>query len=122
MDDHPKNSKQSPIYGFPLLWDWNFAFLGCSFVFLDVIPSILFLVFPLLLGALVYLWLARFHQFEGILEQVHPSSLFWALLLFITFNKVIRKEENEENLGFWVKFEDGQNVKENKREWNFGFF
>jgi hypothetical protein len=36
--------------------------------------------------------------------------------LLITFNTVIGKEENEENLGFGVKFEDGQNVKENKRE------
>jgi hypothetical protein len=34
------------------LW---FDLLGGSFVFLDMGPSILFLVFPLLLGALVYL-------------------------------------------------------------------
>jgi hypothetical protein len=42
------------------LW---FILLGGFFVFLDMGPSILFLVFPLFfLSALVYLWLAGFHQ------------------------------------------------------------
>jgi hypothetical protein len=42
-----------------LLWS---ALLGGSFVFLDVGPSILFLVFPLFLGALGILWLAGFYR------------------------------------------------------------
>jgi hypothetical protein len=41
------------------LW---FAFLGGSFVFLDMGISILFFVFPFVLGTLVILWLAGFHQ------------------------------------------------------------
>jgi hypothetical protein len=40
------------------LW---FMLLGGTFVFLGVSPSILFLVFPFW-GALIDLWLARFHQ------------------------------------------------------------
>jgi hypothetical protein len=43
---------------FPLWFD----FLGDTFVFLDVGPSISFFVFPLFFGALIYLWLAKFHQ------------------------------------------------------------
>jgi hypothetical protein len=76
---------------------------------------------PFFLGALVYLWLAGFHRFEGTLERVHSSSLFWALLLFITFNKVIGKEENEENLGFWVKFEDGQKCQRKQKRIKLSF-
>jgi hypothetical protein len=45
---------------FPL---W-FALLGGSFVFLEVGPSILFLVFLLYLGALVYFELAGFIYFS----------------------------------------------------------
>jgi hypothetical protein len=41
------------------LW---FALIGGSFVFLDVGPPILFLVFPLFLGALVFISLAGFHH------------------------------------------------------------
>jgi hypothetical protein len=43
---------------FPL---W-FTFLGGSFVFLDVGPSILFFVLPLFWGALIYLWLGGLYQ------------------------------------------------------------
>jgi hypothetical protein len=43
---------------FPL---W-FTLLGGSLVFMDMSPSILFLVFPFF-GALVYLWLTGFHHF-----------------------------------------------------------
>jgi len=43
---------------FPL---W-FTFFGGFVVFLDLGPSILFLVFPLFLGALVYLGLAGFYH------------------------------------------------------------
>jgi hypothetical protein len=39
-----------------LMW---FTFFGGSFVFLDVSPSILFIVFPLLLGALAFFLLAK---------------------------------------------------------------
>ncbi len=53
-----------------LIFPLQFAFLDGSFVFLDVGPFILFLVFPLFGGALVYLWLARFHQIEGELHAV----------------------------------------------------
>jgi hypothetical protein len=41
---------------FPL---W-FTLLGDSFVFLNIGPSILFLIFPFFLGALVHLWLQGF--------------------------------------------------------------
>ncbi len=43
---------------FPL---WFALLGGGTFVFLGVSPSILFLVFPFW-GALINLWLARFHQ------------------------------------------------------------
>jgi hypothetical protein len=49
---------------FPL---W-FTFVGGSFVFLDAGPSILFLVFLLFGGALVYLRLVGFHHFSPFLE------------------------------------------------------
>jgi len=45
-----------------LLW---FALLGGSFVLLDMGPSILFLVFPLYLGALIYFGLAGFIYFSN---------------------------------------------------------
>jgi hypothetical protein len=46
-----------------ILW---LGLLGGSFVFLDVGPSNLFLVFHLFLGALIYLWLAGFHHIHNL--------------------------------------------------------
>jgi hypothetical protein len=57
---------------FPL---W-FILLGGSFVFLDVGPSIFFLVSPFL-GALVNLWLARFH----LKKLIHYNKVLFLVLL-----------------------------------------
>jgi hypothetical protein len=47
-----------------LMFPLSLALLGGSFVFLDVSPSILFLVFAPFSGALVYFWLAGFHHYR----------------------------------------------------------
>jgi hypothetical protein len=76
---------------FPL-W-FAFAFLGGSFVFLDLGASILFFVFPhphpLFLGALISLWLVGFHCHSitlnryGILcmRVISPGQKWWPTLL-----------------------------------------
>jgi hypothetical protein len=58
---------------FPL---WFALFLCGSFVFVDMGPAILFLVFPPFLGALVYLWLAVFHQLSPRLKTGNESHHF----------------------------------------------
>jgi len=55
-----------------LMFSLWFGLFGGSFVFLDVSPSILFFIFPPFLGALVYLWLAGFHQL-GLLTKCDPA-------------------------------------------------
>ncbi len=62
---------------FPHLW---FPLLGGSFVFLDEGPSILFLVFPLHLGALVYFGLAGFIYFSN---SYHDQLANQVLLIFV---------------------------------------
>jgi hypothetical protein len=57
---------------FPL---W-FALLGGSFVFLDMGASILFLVFPPFLGALVYLWLVGFNHHSFLVHSWKPLILW----------------------------------------------
>jgi hypothetical protein len=47
-----------------LMFPLSFALLGGSFVFLDVSPSILFLLFGPFLGALVLFWLAGFDHYR----------------------------------------------------------
>ncbi len=53
-----------------------------SFVFLNMGPYILFLVFPLFLGALVTLWLAGFHHISFLSEKqkcgLQPSKCWWS--------------------------------------------
>jgi hypothetical protein len=80
---------------FPL---W-FALLDGSFVFFDIGLSILFLVFPYL-GALVNLWLARFHQPSPVLVWGKINCLSnLTLCFFCTFPRILQPVRHQKVSG-----------------------